>query len=254
MMAVAAQQGEFDTIDEATRYMQSLMLRVRYSNKPVVAAPFGMTLAGGCEVALAAARIVAAAETYIGLIEPGVGLIPAGCGTKETLRRVVNPVMKVPNADVMPHLQKAFEQIAMGKVAESAVQGREMGYLTPSDHIVMNQDYLLAEAKNVALNLVVEGYRPPSPTKIWASGRDMLANMKVNLWSLNDAGWATDHDVVVSNKLGYVLAGGDITEPGWVPEQYILDLEREAFIALLHEPKTIERMWYMLQHKKPLRN
>lgn len=254
MMAVAAQQGDFDTIDEATRYMQSLMLRVRYSPKPVVTAPFGMALAGGCEVVLAGARIVAAAETYIGLVEAGVGLIPAGCGTKETLRRLVNPVMETANADVLPHIQKAFEQIAMGKVAESALQGKEMGYLTPSDRIVMNQDHLLAEAKKTALNLVREGYRPPPPAKIWASGRDMLANMKLMVWSMMDGGWASEHDGVVSNQLGKVLAGGDLSEPGWVPEQYILDLEREAFIALLHEPKTIERMWYMLQNKKPLRN
>jgi 3-hydroxyacyl-CoA dehydrogenase len=213
-----------------------------------------MTLAGGCEVVLAASRVVAAAETYIGLIEVGVGLIPAGCGTKETLRRVVNPVMKVPNADVLPHMRKAFEQIGLAKVAESAVQGMEMGYLTPNDRIVMNQDYLLAEAKKTALNMVEEGYQPPLPEKIWASGRDMLANMKLLVWSMMDAGWASEHDVVVSNHLANVLMGGDLSQPGWVPEQYILDLEREAFIALLHEPKTIERMWHMLQHKKPLRN
>jgi 3-hydroxyacyl-CoA dehydrogenase len=254
MMAVAAQQGDFDMIDEATKFMQSLMLRIRYSPKPVIVAPFGMTLAGGCEVVLAASRVVAAAETYIGLIEVGVGLIPAGCGTKETLRRIVNPVMKVPNADVLPHIQKASMQIGMGKVAESAVQGREMGYLTPNDRIVMNQDYLLAEAKKMALNMVEEGYQPPLPEKIWASGRDMLANMKLMVWSMEDAGWASEHDRVVSNHLANVLAGGDLSQAGWVPEQYILDLEREAFIALLHEPKTIERMWHMLQHKKPLRN
>jgi 3-hydroxyacyl-CoA dehydrogenase len=254
MTAVAAQQEDFDMIDEAVQYMQSLMKRVRYSRKPVVAAPFGMTLAGGCEVVLAAARIVASAETYIGLVEAGVGLVPAGCGTKETLRRLVNPVMKVPGADVLPHLQKAFEQIAMGKVSESAVQGKEMGYLGANDRIIMNQDYLLAEAKETALNMVEEGYQPPIPAKIWASGRDLLADMKLMVWSLIDAGWATEHDGVVSNHLANILAGGDLSEPGWVPEQYILDLEREAFIALLHEPKTIERMWYMLQNKKPLRN
>jgi len=142
----------------------------------------------------------------------------------------------------------------MGKVAESAVQGKEMGFLGPYDRIVMNQDYLLAEAKKTALNMAEEGYQPPPPAKIWASGRDMLANMELMVWSLLDAGWASEHDGVVSNKLANVLAGGDLSEPGWVPEQYILDLEREAFIALLHEPKTIERMWHMLQHKRPLRN
>jgi 3-hydroxyacyl-CoA dehydrogenase len=254
MMAVAAQQGEFDTIDTATKTMQDLMQRIRYSRKPIVAAPFGMTLAGGCEVTLAAARRVAAAESYVGLVEVGVGLIPAGGGTKETLRRLVNPVMKTQNADVLPHLQKAFEQIALGKVAESAIQAREMGYLDSCDRIVMNQDHLLAEAKKTALNMVEEGYQPPPPAKIWASGRDLLADMKLMVWTMIDAGYASEHDGVVSNHLANVLAGGDLSAPGWVPEQYILDLEREAFIALLHEPKTIERMWHMLQHKKPLRN
>jgi len=253
-MAVGAQQGEFDTLDLAVKTMQELMKRVRYSNKPIVSAPFGMTLAGGCEVTLASTRIVASAESYIGLVEVGIGLIPAGCGTKESIRRIINPVMKVPNAYVLPHMQKAFEQIAMAKVAESAMLAREMGYLSPEDRIVMNQDHLLAEAKRTALKLVEDGYLPPVPQKIWASGRDMLANIKLMVWSMVKAGYATEHDGVVANKLAYVMTGGDLSEPGWVPEQYILDLEREAFVALLHEPKTIERMWYMLQNKKPLRN
>jgi len=253
-MAVGAQQGDFDTLDMAVKTMQGLMQRVRYSGKPIVAAPFGMTLAGGCEVTMACSRIVAAAESYIGLVEVGIGLIPAGCGTKESIRRIINPVMKVPNADVLPHMQKAFEQVAMAKVAESAMLAREMGYLGPEDRIVMNQDHLLAEAKRTALQMVEAGYHSPPPQKIWASGRDMLANIKLMVWSMVKAGYATEHDGVVASKLAYVMTGGDLTEPGWVPEQYVLDLEREAFIALLHEPKTIERMWYMLQQKRPLRN
>ena len=254
MMAVGAQQGEFDMIEDAISTMQSLMNRMRYSRKPIVAAPFGMTLAGGCEFVMSAQRAVAAAETYIGLVEAGVGLIPAGCGTKETLRRLINPVMKTPNADVLPHIQKAFEQIALGKVAESAVQGKEMGYLSPEDRIVMNQDYLLAEAKKTALNMVEEGFQPAPPEKIWAAGRDVLADVKLMVWSMIEAGWASEHDGVVSNAMAKVFTGGDLSAPGWVPEQYILDLEREVFLELLHEPKTIERIWHMLQHKKPLRN
>jgi 3-hydroxyacyl-CoA dehydrogenase len=253
-MAVAAQQGDFDVVETASRGMQSLMQQITYSPKPIVAATFGMTLAGGCEVALASSRIVASAETYIGLVEAGVGLIPGAGGIKETIRRVINPVMTTKNAEVRPHIQKAFEQIAMGKVAESAVQGREMGYLSAHDKIVMNQDHLLAEAKQEALSMVAEGYRPPAPRKVWAAGRDVLSGIKMTLWGMNDGKWASDHDVVVSNWIGYALTGGDLSEPGWVPEQYILDLEREAFMALLHEEKTIERMWYMLQNKKPLRN
>lgn len=253
-MAVAAQQEDFDLIEEASRRMQGLMQKMTYSPKPIVAAPFGMTLAGGCEVAMASSRIVASAETYIGLIEAGVGLVPGAGGIKESLRRVVNPVMKVNDADVFPHVFKAFEQIAMGKVAESAVQAREMGYLEPTDRIVMNPDHLLAEAKKEALGMVADGYRPPAPRKIYAAGRDILANLKGRVWGMMDLDWASEHDGVVSNWIAYVLTGGDLTEPGWVPDQYILDLEREAFMALLHEEKTIERMWYMLQNKKPLRN
>jgi 3-hydroxyacyl-CoA dehydrogenase len=213
-----------------------------------------MTLAGGCEVILAASRIVAAAESYIGLVEAGVGLLPGAGGIKETIRRVINPVMKTQRADVLPHIQKAFEQIALGKVAESAVQAREMGYLAPQDKIVMNQDHLLAEAKREALNMVADGYRPPAPRKVWAAGRDVLADLKLMVWSMMDAKWASEHDGVVSTWIAYALTGGDLSEPGWVSDQYILDLEREAFMALLHEEKTIERMWYMLQNKKPLRN
>lgn len=253
-MAVAAQQGDFDLLDTAIRGMQGLMQRMRYSPKPIVAAPFGMTLAGGCEVILAASRIVAAAESYIGLVEVGVGLIPAGGGTTATVRRLVNPVMKTDNADVLPHLQKAFEQIALGKVAESAVQAREMGYLGPKDRIVMNQDHLLAEAKQTALDMIEDGYRPPAKGTVWASGRDTLAVLKMAVWSMIEAGYASEHDGIVSNNLAAVLTGGDLSEPGWVPENYFLDLERQAFLNLLHEEKTIERMWYMLQNKKPLRN
>lgn len=253
-MAVAAQQEDFETLETAVRAMQDLMQRMRYSPKPVVAAPFGMTLAGGCEVILAGSRIVAAAESYIGLIEVGVGLIPAGGGTTATVRRLINPVMKTINADVLPHMQRAFEQIALAKVAESALQAQEIGYLSAQDRIVMNSDYLLAEAKHTALEMVAGGYRPPVPGKIWASGRDILADMKLLVWSMMDAGYASEHDGVVSNHLANVLTGGDLTSPGWVPEQYFLDLEREAILALFHEEKSIARMWHMLQNKKPLRN
>jgi 3-hydroxyacyl-CoA dehydrogenase len=253
-MAVAAQQGDFDLLDTAIRGMQGMMQRMRYSSKPIVAAPFGMTLAGGCEVILASSRVVAAAESYIGLVEVGVGLIPAGGGTTATVRRVISPVMKVNNADVLPHMQKAFEQIALGKVAESALQAKEMGYLRAEDRIIMNQDHLLAEAKKTALDMVAKGFRPPAKDSVWASGRDTLAVLKMAVWSMIEAGYASEHDAVVSNNLATVLTGGDLSEPGWVTEDYFLDLERQAFLNLLHEEKTIERMWYMLQNKKPLRN
>ena len=253
-MAVAAQQGERDLIDQGTRTLQSILQRMRASPKPIVAAVHGMALAGGAEVVMGAARVVAAAESYIGLVEAGVGLIPAGSGSKEMLRRVLGPVMATPHADGLPHLQKVFELIALAKVSESAEQAREMGFLGPADRIVMNSDHVLPEAKREALAMVANGYRPEPAGKVWAAGRDALANLRQMIWSMREAGYATEHDVVVASRLAHVLTGGDLSRPGWVPEEYILELEREAFLALSAEPKTHARMWHMLRHRKPLRN
>jgi len=189
------------------------------------------------------------------LVETGsVGLIPAGTGTKETLRRIVNPVMRIPGADPISVMQKAFEQLAMAKVATGAQEAFELGYFGPGDRIVMNTEHLLAEAKRSALALVAEGYRPPAPEMIYAAGRDVLAALRAAIWGLEQAGWATKHDAVVAGKLAWLMCGGDLTEPTWVPEQYMLDLERKVFIELCHEPKTLERMAHLLQYNKPLRN
>jgi 3-hydroxyacyl-CoA dehydrogenase len=144
--------------------------------------------------------------------------------------------------------------IALAKVSESAEQAREMGFLRDSDKIVMNQDYLLAEAKRTALQMVEDGFDPEPANGIWAAGRDALADLKLLVWSLVEGRYASEYDGVLASKLANVLTGGDVSGPGWVPEQYVLDLEREAFLALVAEPKTQERMWHMLQHRKPLRN
>jgi len=253
-MAVAAQQGQLDYIDQAIRTMQSLLQRMRAGQKPIVVAVHGMVLGGGVEVLMAGTRAVAAAESYVGLVEMGVGLIPAGTGTKETVRRLLNPVMQTEGADVLPHLQRAFEQIALAKVAESAQQAREMGYLGPADRIVMNQDHLLAEAKREALACAAGGPSPARPRLVWAAGGEALAALRMAIWSMVQAGYASAHDAVVAGQLARVLTGGELSRPGWVSEQHLLDLEREAFLALCAEPKTQERMWHMLQHKKPLRN
>jgi len=254
MVAVAAQQGQYDQIDELVREMHRIMQGMRYSSKPIVAAPFGMVLAGGCEVVLAASRAVAAAETYVGLVEVGVGLVPAGGGCKEMLRRIVSPPMKTPDAQDLAFLQQTFEQIGLAKVATSAAEARQMKILTDCDRIVVNQDHLLAEAKQTVLDMVRDGYRPPVPAKIYAAGRDAYAALLIALYQMHEGGYASEHDVVIGKRLGYVLTGGELSAPTWVDEQYILDLEREAFVALCHEPKTIERIWHMLQHNKPLRN
>jgi 3-hydroxyacyl-CoA dehydrogenase len=253
-MVVAAQQEEFETIDQGVRQMQHAMMSMRYSPKPVVAAVFGMALAGGCEVVLAASRVVAAAETYTGLIEVGVGLIPAGCGCKEMVRRVISPPMKTKDVQVLPFLQRAWEQIGLGKVSTSAAEAREMKILADCDRIVANQDHLLAEAKQTVLDMVRDGYRPPAPEQVYAAGRDAYAALEIGLHQLHGGGYASDHDVLIGKTLGYILTGGELSAPAWVDEQVILDLERDAFVSLCHEKKTVERMWYMLQNRKPLRN
>ncbi len=197
---------------------------------------------------------VADHESYMGLVEFGVGLIPAGGGCKEVLRRKVNPTMRVANADVLPPLQEAFEQIALAKVGTSAWEARSLGYLTPQDTIVMNSDHRLARAKQRALQLVAAGARPPEVEKIYAAGRDALSALKLGVKTLHWGAFASEHDVKIANKLAYVLTGGDISAPAWVDPWYILDLEREAFLSLLGEEKTRERMMHMLQTGKPLRN
>jgi 3-hydroxyacyl-CoA dehydrogenase len=254
VMWMAAQQGLFDQIDQGVREMQDTVMRIRYFPKPIVAAPFGMTLAGGAEITMSCSKRVAAAETFIGLVEVGIGVIPGGTGNKEMLRRVVNPVMRINNADPISTLQKVFETIALAKVATGAYEAFEYGFFQLGDRIIMNQDHLLAEAKRSALAMVQEGYKPPQQEMIYAAGRDVLAALRVAVWGMQEAGWASEHDAVVANKLAWVLCGGDLTEPTWVPEQYILDLEREAFVDLCREEKTQERMAYMLEHNKPLRN
>jgi 3-hydroxyacyl-CoA dehydrogenase len=254
MIAVAAQQGEYAQIDDLVRKMHRIMQSIRFSPKPIVAAPFGMVLAGGCEVVLAAPRVVAAAETYIGLVEVGVGLIPAGTGCKEMVRRIVSPPLRTENAQVLPFLQRTFEQIGLAKVATSAAEARQMAILKDCDKVVVNQDYLLSEAKQSVLDMVRDGYRPPVPEKLYAPGRDAFAALKIALYQMREGGYASDHDVVIGTKLGRILCGGEISSPTWVDEQHFLDLERQMFVELCHEPKTIERIWHMLQHNKPLRN
>ncbi len=254
LIAMLAQQQEWDRLHEVVKEGQRLFQTMRYASKPVITAPFGMALGGGAETTMASARIVAHAELYIGLVEIGVGLIPAWSGTKEMMRRVINPVMETPNADVLPHLQKVFEQIALAKVSESAKLAREMGFLSAADRIVMSKDHHLAEAKRTAQELVADGYTPMKPSRIWAAGRDALAALRMAVWQMVQGGYATEHEGKIADKLAYVLTGGDLSAPGWVDEQYILDLEREAFVSLAGEAKTQERIWHMLQNNKPLRN
>ena len=254
MVVVAAQQGMWDTLEGAVKKLQDLNMRMRYFPKPVVIAPAGLALGGGCEVSMHASRVVAAAETYIGLVELGAGVIPAGAGTKEIMRRVINPAMKTENAEVLPYLQRAFLQIGQAKVATSAWEARDMGIFGPQDRIVLNRDHLLTEAKKEVLHMVEAGYTPPAPELIYASGRDMRGALLVGAWMFAKGGYITEYDNVIAGKLAHVIAGGELSKPAWVSEQYILDLEREAFLSLCGEEKTQARMWALLNTGKPLRN
>ena len=254
MVVVAAQQGMWDTLDAAVRKLQNMNMRMRYFPKPVVVAPAGLALGGGCEVTMHASRVVASVETYIGLVELGVGVIPAGGGTKEYMRRIINPAMRTESAEAFPFIQRAFLQIGQAKVATSAYEARDMSILGPSDRIVINREHLLTEAKQEVLHMAASGYRPPAPELIYAPGRDMYGAMKIGAWSFKEGKYITEYDSHIATKLAYVMAGGSLTKPQWVSEQYILDLEREAFLSLCGDERTQARMWSLLQTGKPLRN
>jgi 3-hydroxyacyl-CoA dehydrogenase len=186
-------------------------------------------------------------------VEFGVGVIPAGSGTKELMRRALGPVMSVKNADALPHLQKIFEQTAFASTSFSAKQAKDMYFLRPTDRIVMNRRDVLGEAKRTALFLA-ENYTPPAKAKVWAAGRDAYAALLVAIDGLVRGQYASEHDALIARKLAWIMTGGAVTEPGWVSEQYVLDLELEAFVELAQTPKTLERIQHMLQTNKPLRN
>jgi 3-hydroxyacyl-CoA dehydrogenase len=204
---------------------------------------------------MAADRILAHAETYMGLVEVGVGLIPGGGGCKELVRRNVSPHMHADNVNPSPYLQQIFQTIGFATVSSSGEEARQLGFLDKADRIVMNIDHLLYEAKQEVLRLADAGYTPPRVTKnVYAAGADQLANMRIGIYSLRRSGYISEYDMHVADKLAYVLTGGDLSAPAWMDEQYFLDLERETFKSLAGEAKTQERIWHMLQTGKPLRN
>ncbi len=254
LVGIAAAQGMWDSLDQTVRQLQSAAMRLRHAPRPVVTAIHGMALGGGAEMAMAGWESVAAHESYMGLVEVGVGVIPAGSGCKELLRRKVNPVMRTANADVLPPLQAVFEQIALAKVGESAWQAKALGYLNPHDTIVMNGNHRLAVAKQRARQLADIGARPPEEEPIYAAGLTSLAALQLGVQSFVWGNYASEHDALISRKLAWVLCGGDLSAPAWVDPWYILDLEREAFLSLLGEEKTRQRIMHMLQTGKPLRN
>ena len=251
LLLLEAQEGNWEEVDLMVRAFQGGTMGLRNADVPVVVAPAGLTLGGGCEVALHADRVQAAAESYIGLVEVGVGLIPAGGGTKEMLARSMDELP--PGADMLPFVQRVFETIGFGMVSTSGPDAKRLGYLRPSDGITMNRDRLLADAKTLALSLA-GGYVPPQPRAIPVGGANVLAALKLGVHLAWRAGRISDHDALIGRKLAWILAGGDTSAPAVVSEQHLLDLEREAFLSLCGERKTQERIAHTLKTGKPLRN
>lgn len=252
---LAVQSNMWNELEMMIKFGQDTFMGFRTAPRPVVAAPHQMTLGGGCEICLAADRIVADAETYMGLVEVGIGVIPGWGGCKEMVRRHISPHMHATNVNPTPYLRKIFETIGFAKVSTSGEEARELGFLTPSDRVILNSDHRIMEAKQTVLAMNDAGYRPPTvKNNVYAAGRDVVAAVNVEIYGLIQGGFISEYDGVVARKLGYVLAGGDLSQGQWMDEQYFLDLEREAFLSLVGEKKTQERIQYMLEHNKPLRN
>ncbi|MBX3292192.1 MAG: 3-hydroxyacyl-CoA dehydrogenase/enoyl-CoA hydratase family protein [Acidobacteria bacterium] len=255
MLLLAAQEEEWDDINMMVRALQNAVMRLRYSAKPVVTAPYGLTLGGGCEISMHGNKVRAAGETYIGLVEVGVGVIPAGCGTKEMTMRAMDAWQKAPDSDPLTFLKKTFETIGMGKVATSAQEAKAFGYLRGSDAISMNGDRLIQDAKQEVLNLAAAGYMQPVEREdIPVFGEAVESAMKLALHMMKRGGFISDHDELIGRKLAHIMAGGSINHKAEVSERYLLDLEREAFVSLCGERKTQERIAAMLKTGKPLRN
>jgi 3-hydroxyacyl-CoA dehydrogenase len=239
LVLLAAQEGEWEELDAAIRRFQQANMALKYSPRPVVAAPFSRALGGGCEIVLHSTRAQASAELYMGLVEVGVGLIPASGGCKELLLRLGDA-------------QKAFELIGYAKVSTSAEDARNLGLLRPVDGVSMNPERLIADAKALALALAPD-YSPGRPD-IRVPGDNGYALLKLGTWMAHQGRYITEYDTVIGEKLAYVLSGGRLTGGQTVSEQYLLDLEREAFLSLCGNIKTQERIQHMLKKGRPLRN
>ncbi len=261
MLLMAVQEQEWDEVDMAIRQFQNMTQAIKFSPKPVVVAPFGMTLGGGTEITLHAAARQPHAELYAGLVEVGVGLLPGGGGCKEmTIRAIhkathIRPQGRGESVELMEAMKQAFETVAMAKVSTSAMEARNLGFLSPGDNITMNRDRVLSDAKERALELVHEGYRPLTMRNdIPAPGESILATLKMGVHIMRSGEFISDHEVKIAGKVAEVLCGGEVNPGTLVSEQYLLDLEREAFKSLAGEKKTQERIQYTLKTGKTLRN
>ncbi|OFW32617.1 MAG: hypothetical protein A3G76_05545 [Acidobacteria bacterium RIFCSPLOWO2_12_FULL_65_11] len=254
LVLLEAQESNWEEIDLMVRAFQGATQALRHAEVPVVVAPAGLTLGGGCEIALHGDRVQAAAESYIGLVEAGVGLIPAGGGVKEMVARSAG-LTPPPHGDLLPSSQHVFETIGFAKVSTSAADAARLGFTRDVDGVTMNRERLMEDAKARALERVRERYRPPSPrTAIPVGGEGVLAALKLGVHLALRAGRISDHDALIGRTLAFVIAGGALPHQTTVSEQYLLDLEREAFLKLCGEPKTRERMQYTLKTGKTLRN
>ena len=254
-MVAHAEQKRFDRMDGLIVNFQQMIQRVHYSAKPVVVATHGRVLGGGCELTLACASPVAAAESYIGLVELAVGLIPGGCGTMRMAAISHERASSEQDSHIQPFLTRAFETVAMAKVSNSAHQAREFGFLPPGSPIVMNQDHRLHAARQEVLRLSNQGYAPPPVRNgIRVLGQPARARFEVTTYNRLRSGFITEYDRYLANRFAYVLTGGDLSGPANVHEDYLLELEREVFVALTGEEKTRERIYSILRTNRPLRN
>lgn len=248
-----ARERKWKEIDSMIRLFQAANMEIKYSPCPVVVAPFGLTLGGGCEIALHASAVQASAETYMGLVELGVGLIPAAGGTKEMVLRSLE--RSGPGQELFPCLRTSFETIATGRVSGSGLEARSLGFLRPGDGITMNPDHLVADAKRRVLTLVRQGFQKPDrPQAVPALGRPALSTLRIGMHQLLRGAYISPYDYHMGSKLAHILCGGDCNSPKTVNEQHFLDLEREAFLSVCGERKSQDRIQHMLERGKPLRN
>jgi 3-hydroxyacyl-CoA dehydrogenase len=253
LVLLEAREGNWDGIDAMVRAFQLATTALKSSPVPVVVAPAGLALGGACEICLRADRVQAAAETYMGLVETSVGLVPAGGGTTEMLLRATDAAGE--GGDLRPHVRGVFETMGLARVSASAMDAVRQGYLRDVDRITMNRDRLVADAKACALDRVKQGYQPRQPrSAVRVGGAEVMAVLSLGIHLAHRAARISDHDALVGRKLAWVLAGGDLPRPAMVSESYLLDLEREAFLSLCGEPKTLDRIGYTLKTGKPLRN
>ncbi len=254
MILMEAQAEEWDELDMVIRHFQNSLMRLKYCEKPVVAAPHAMALGGGYEVLAHCDSIVASAETYMGLVELGVGVIPAGGGSKEMVLRSSESVMDNKEVDLFPLVSEAFKTVAQAKVATSAKEAKALGYMRPTDSFAPNGDRRFEDAKKKVLAMAEEGYNPPVLRKIRVVGETGFAALKAGVYMMKEGKYISEYDAYLAEKLAYIMSGGPIPANSWVTEQHLLDLEREVFLHLCGQPKTQARMGHLLKTGKPLRN